>query len=209
MRIETFEVGPHPTNCYLIINEETNKTLIVDPGVTPEGLLKYVSEAGLVPEAILLTHGHYDHLGGVPEWLAAYPDLPVYAHEDEAAMLGNPQLNMTAWQRQDGVSITDYRKAADGEVLHLIGEDIRVLHLPGHTAGGCAYYFESKGRLFAGDTIFYHDVGRTDLPTGSTKQLLQSINDRLMALPDETVVFCGHGPATTIGEERAYNPYVR
>ena len=209
MRVEVFEVGPLPTNCYLIINEETKKTLIVDPGDTPQGLLRYVSEAGLLPEAILLTHGHYDHLCGVPEWLEAYPKLPVYAHEAEAAMLGDPNLNMTAWQRQGGVSIKDYRKVTDGEILKLIGEDIRVLHLPGHTAGGCAYYFEARGRLFAGDTVFYHDVGRTDLPTGSTMQLLQSLKGRLMALPDDTVVYCGHGPATTIGEERANNPYVR
>jgi glyoxylase-like metal-dependent hydrolase (beta-lactamase superfamily II) len=205
MKIERFVMGMVGTNCYLIINEETKQTVLVDPADCPKKLTDHIEEDGLQLEAILLTHGHYDHIMGIDALRAHYP-VPVYAHEAEEAVLTDPHANLS-----DMSSPYVYKDAVyvkDGQVLELAGCKFKVLHTPGHTPGGCCYYVEEDGILISGDTLFCNSVGRTDFPGGSMSQLVRGIKEKLMVLPDETQVLPGHMDLTNIGYERNYNPFL-
>lgn len=195
--------------CRLLIQQESNKTLIVDPGESAQ-VVQIIKQFGLNPEAILLTHGHLDHVGGVADLLKKYPELKVYGPsvEDE------PLLNTLAQQAQafgiesSGNFSTEYVK--DGQVLQLFDDaSFQVLFTPGHTPGGVCYYCKEENFVLVGDTLFAGSVGRTDFPGGSFPVLLNSIRTKLFTLPDDTEVFCGHGEDTTIGTEKATNPYTR
>ena len=206
MKIETFVIGMIGTNCYLVSNEETKECFLVDAaGESPE-LTAHIRQSGLSLKAILLTHGHFDHITGLDSLTKEF-DVPVYAHEKEEILLNDASYNASA---SYGMPFT-WKKAEyvrDGQTLEIAGTEIRVLHTPGHTTGGCCYYIEKEQALFSGDTLFCASVGRTDLPTGSESRLLRSISEKLMPLPDETKVYPGHMEETTIGYERNYNPYL-
>ncbi len=202
IRIKRYVLGHMYTNCYLIINEAAGQLAVADPAACPGDILKYVKDRGYEPVAILLTHGHFDHITGIAGWESAY-DIPVYAHEDEAALLADTSLNMS---ETFGRPVT-YDKACllkDREIINIAGIRIVVIHTPGHTAGSCCYYLEDERALISGDTLFYRSVGRTDFPTGDEGKLFGSIRGRLFTLPDEVTVYPGHGDMTTIGEEKAW-----
>ncbi len=206
LRVETYIVGPVQTNCYFAINDDTKEVLVIDPGASAEKLAEKIKEQGLKPAAILLTHGHFDHATGAEE-LAKLLQVKIYAEEKEKETLENPQLNLSGWQGSSLVFHADeYLK--DEQEIDLAGFHIRVLLTPGHTVGGCCFYFPYQNVIFSGDTLFQTSVGRTDFQKGSMSQLINGIREKLLPLPDETAVYTGHGEMTTIGTERMYNPYL-
>ena len=207
MKIEKFVLGSMGTNCYLLINEDTKELVVVDPATCPDYLVSHIKSNGYIPKAILLTHAHFDHVMGIDGWVKEF-DIPVYLHEDEKQILEDPRLNLS------GVFGTDYsyNKASclqDKQILELAGFKFKVIHTPGHTAGGCCYYEEAEAVLFSGDTLFCQSVGRSDFPTGSMSTLVRSIKEKLFCLPDDVMVYPGHNDLTSIADEKVYNPFVR
>lgn len=204
--IQSMVLGVVGTNCYLLINKETKETVIFDPGDDGERIARYIEREGLKPQAILLTHGHFDHIMGVPALTGAYP-VPVYIHEAEADVLESPELNACSMIGAR-ISLKADRLVKDGEELLLAGAKIRVLHTPGHTKGGASYYIEDMRVVICGDTLFEGSVGRTDLPTGSMGTLVRSIREKLFVLDDDVTALPGHGGSTTIGFEKQHNPWL-
>ena len=206
LKIQQYVVGSVSTNCYFAVNEDTKEVLIVDPGAAAKQLAEKVKEYELKPVAILLTHGHFDHASAASE-LSELLQVRVYAQEAELETLENPGLNLSGWEGKNSSYHADiYLK--DEQELNLAGFLIRILHTPGHTVGGCCYYFVEQSTLFSGDTLFEGSIGRTDFPKGSASQLIRSIKEKLMVLPDETAVYTGHGEMTSIGMERMNNPFL-
>ena len=207
MKVGKFVLGPVATNCYIGINEETKECFIVDPATCPPEFVSYIKNAGLTVKAVLLTHGHFDHIMGLDALLKEFP-VPVYAHEAERDVLESEQLNSSASMLGQPYSFSGADYVTNRQELRIAGFEILVIYTPGHTIGGCCYYIEKEKTLFSGDTLFHGSVGRTDLPTGSMGQLVSSVRDRLFVLPDDTKVYPGHMEETTIGYEKKYNPFI-
>lgn len=206
MKIEKFVIGYLSTNCYLLINEETKELAIVDPATCPDYLLSHVKSNGYIPKAILLTHGHFDHVMGIDGWLAEF-DIPVYHHEKETQMLAEPEWNLSTmlgrpYVFDKGIGLKD------GEILGVAGFKFQVIHTPGHTSGGCCYYEADEAILISGDTLFYRSVGRTDFPTGDAETLARSIKEKLFVLPDDVMVYPGHDSVTCIADEKRGNTFI-
>lgn len=206
MKIENFVVGGLGTNCYLLVHDETKEIIIVDPASFSRQMRDYVSENGYVPKAILLTHAHFDHTMGIDKCVEAY-NIPVYLYEEEEDLLRDPNLNLSS-KFGLGYSYDGALGLADNKEVELAGMRFQVIHTPGHTKGSCCYYFADDGVLISGDTLFAQSVGRTDFPTGSMSQLVRSIRERLMILPERVEVYPGHGETTTIGFEKGHNPFI-
>ena len=206
MKLERLIVGPVGTNCYLLMNEETKEVVLVDPGDQAQRIRNKIEEMGGHPAAVLLTHGHFDHILGIPELKDLYSDIDIYALEEENALLRDASMNCST---QIGIpcTIRADHMVRDGEKLSLAGMNIEVIATPGHTKGSCCYYLPEEKALFSGDTLFAESVGRTDLPTGSMGQLNRSIKKLFAMLPDETDVYPGHEYATSIEHEKRYNPF--
>ena len=205
MELRTCVVGQVMTNCYILKNTETDGIVIVDPGDAPGKISRVIDALQGKPEGILLTHGHFDHILAVQELCGKY-NIPVYACKEEEALLSDPSLSMA--MSGSGCVIKADRYLVDGETFTVAGFSFQVLHTPGHTAGSCCYYIPEEGVLFSGDTLFCGSVGRTDFPTGSTSEIIQSLYRLLRELPEETKVYPGHESETTIGYEKRYNPFV-
>lgn len=206
MKIETFVTGIISTNCYVVHNEDTKEAVIIDPAYYPKKMKAYIAEEGLEIRAILLTHGHFDHIMGIDAILEEFP-VPVFVHEDEEELINDIVLNESKTYT-NGYTFSKAEYIKDGQILEFAGYQFRVIHTPGHTSGGVCYYVESENTLFSGDTLFYASVGRTDFPTSSTSALIRSIREKLLILPDETVVYPGHMGATSIANEKKMNPYI-
>ena len=189
-------VGSVFTNCYFLKNKETEEMLIVDPGDNADRIEQKVLEMQGRPVAILLTHGHFDHILAAEEIKKKY-NIPIYACAKEEKTLQDPRINLTAFH------MSSYTLKAD---VYLT--DLQVVELAGHTLGSCCYYLKDEGVLFSGDTVFCGSVGRTDFPEGSTAAIVNSLHRLLEALPDDTEVYPGHDTSTTIGYEKRYNPFV-
>ncbi|HJD48456.1 MAG TPA: MBL fold metallo-hydrolase [Candidatus Mediterraneibacter norfolkensis] len=207
MKTDRFVVGPVGTNCYIVRNEETGECFVTDPGACPPELTGHIRREGLSVKAVLLTHGHFDHIMGLDDFLKEFP-VPVYVHEAEKDLLESAELNSSAGMLGKPYAFSGAEYITDRQVLYIAGFEIRVIYTPGHTAGGCCYYLPEEKVLFSGDTLFRASVGRMDLPTGSMSDLIRSVRDRLLVLPDETKVYPGHMEETTIGYEKKYNPFV-
>ncbi len=203
--IKSLILGMVGTNCYFIINKETKETLIIDPADDGLRLSRMLEQDKLKPVAILLTHGHFDHIMAVNDLKERY-GLPVYAHETEQDVLMNTALNMSGMIGQNYTSKADVL-LKDGEELCLAGFDIRVLHTPGHTKGSVCYYLADEGFLMSGDTLFCGSIGRTDFPTGSMSELIRSVREKLFVLPGEVKIYPGHQGVSSIGFEMQYNPF--
>lgn len=204
-RIKTCVLGQVSTNCYLIYNEATRKAVIVDPADNAAYILNKCRELGITPEAILLTHGHFDHILATDDIRRAFR-CKVYAGREEEAMLEDPSLNLSGSFGGDQMGFEADYLARDGEVLDLIGYRWKVIFTPGHTAGSVCYWVEKEAVLISGDTLFADSLGRTDLPTASSSAIVTSILEKLFVLPEDTMVYPGHGDPTTIGHEKQYNP---
>lgn len=206
LTVKQYVVGPVRTNCYFAINEQTKEMIIVDPGGQADVLVKQIEKLEVNPVAILLTHGHFDHVDAVAEMKAAY-GTNVYILETERKTLENPGVNLSGMMGVQEIYHADHF-LKDGEELELAGFRIIALHTPGHTVGSACYYLPEEMTLFSGDTLFCESVGRSDFPGGSASALIQSIREKLMELPDSVKVCPGHESETTIGNERMNNPFL-
>ena len=203
--MQSMVLGVVGTNCYLLINKETKETIIFDPGDEGKRIISYMDREGLKPVAVLLTHGHFDHIMGAPD-LKKHYGIFVYAHELEQEVLASEALNACAMIGTH-IRMEADRLVKDGDVLELAGARIRVIFTPGHTQGGVSYYIEDMHAVVCGDTLFEGSVGRTDLPTGSMGTLIRSIREKLYTLEDDVTALPGHGGQTTIGWEKKHNPF--
>ena len=201
----TVQVGPYEVNCSIL--SDCGKAWIVDPGQEAERIADLLTRKGLEPAAILLTHAHFDHIGGIPGLLAKIPGLPVFIGELDEPVLVHPMNQMPpdypAVKKPTGLRAIP----ANERSTTLEGLDVEIVQTPGHTPGGVCYYFPNERLLLSGDTLFAGSVGRTDLPGGDMPTLIASLK-RLTTLPDDTLVIPGHGPHTTIGAETRDNPFL-
>ena len=206
LEIKTYMVSAFSTNCYFVINQDSKETLVIDPGDQAQMLSQRIRDQKLIPVGVLLTHGHLDHAGAARE-LAKEFGIEIYAHEAEKKTLADPRMNLTAsFGASESYDADVFLK--DGEELQLLDSRICVLFTPGHTPGGCCYYFPEHHLLFSGDTLFCESVGRTDFPGGSSSVLVRSIQEKLLCLPDDTRVYPGHMGETMMKTEKMYNPFL-
>ncbi|MDY6351825.1 MAG: MBL fold metallo-hydrolase [Lachnospiraceae bacterium] len=212
MRMLHYVVGPIATNCYIPVSDD-DLGIVIDPGDSGRKIGQELVKNNVRPQAILLTHGHIDHVSGVGDLKDFFAekgiDIPVYIMEDELETLRDPEINLSAYmgQKSEDFSglVTDTLEADEERTI--ADFTFRTIPTPGHTPGGCSYYFPEQKWLFSGDTLFCASAGRTDFKGSSTSQLVHSLNDRLFKLPDDVVVYPGHDRGTTIGFEKAGNPY--
>lgn len=203
--IQPLTLGDYQTNSYLIYREKPGDAIVIDAGADSQDLVAEADALGLTVKHLLLTHGHVDHIAGVQAILDRY-QAKLYCLEAELPLLADPNKNLSLYTEKYLKFDKVDQSFADGEVIDLLGFSIKVIHTPGHTAGSGCYLINEK--LFAGDTLFAESYGRFDLPTGNSRALVASIRDKLFTLPDSTIVYPGHGPGTTIGNERTHNPIV-
>ncbi len=197
-------LGALSTNVYFLINRETREVLLVDPADNADYILEQCRLRDYHLKAILLTHGHFDHIFAAAQ-LREKTGVPIYAHEEEVKLLGSANMNRSqVWAT--GITLQADVLLRDKQEIQLAGFIIRVLHTPGHTGGSCCYYFPEEDVLISGDTLFFESYGRTDLETGSTSAIMRSLKEVLFRLPDETEVYPGHMDATDIAHEKKYNP---
>lgn len=204
--IESMVVGSVGTNCYIVHRKEDDRCVVIDPGDSGERIGSYIRQHGLVLEDILLTHGHFDHVLGVPG-LVADAGGRVCAYEGERELLSDAGLNVSGMTGRP-VSIEADVVFRDGQKFESAGMEFQVIHTPGHTKGSCCYYIEKEKVLFCGDTLFFESVGRCDLPTGNERELIRSLREKILTLPQDVQAFTGHGPATQIGYESENNPFI-
>ncbi len=204
--IETISVGPLETNCYVVAAGAGTSAAVIDPGDDVDKILKVVNGNGLKVTHIINTHGHYDHIGA-DSALAATTGAKIYIHSLDASMIKDPQSNLSLFLNSDYEMNDEVVKISDGEELVVGGLKLKIIHTPGHTPGGISLFLH--GRLFVGDLIFSGSVGRTDLEGGDFSALMSSISKIILEYPDDTIIYPGHGPATTIGAEKQNNPYIK
>ena len=208
MILESFPVGPLQCNCTILGDEQTGEAIVIDPGEEVGRIQKRLAAHGLRLKQILVTHGHIDHVGGALK-LKRLTGAPIYLNEGDLEQLALMQEQATWLCVETPETAPPDESLADGMTVGLAAYPAQVLHTPGHTQGSVSLLFAPLKLLVAGDTLFAGSIGRTDLPGGNYEQIIDSIHTRLLALPDETKVVPGHGPASTIGAERRSNPFLR
>ena len=203
-----FPVGPLQCNCSVIGDEQTHEAMVIDPGDQIQDIIKILQAENLTLKQIVVTHGHIDHVGGAMK-LKAATGAPILMNQKDEALLKMLDVQ-AAWigMRPPGAVHVDDALAA-GRVLQIGNISSSVMHTPGHTEGSICLYFPKERTLVAGDTLFAGSIGRTDLPGGSYDKIIRSLHTQLLKLPDDTQVVPGHGPLTTIGEERESNPFLQ
>lgn len=206
MKITNFLSGPLSVNCYVVSDEATKKSFIVDPGGHNEDMINHIKENNLDIEYIILTHGHGDHIGGVPSCRKEYPKAKLVACVHEKPMLDNSRLNMSSLTGGEPLSLDVDLYVSDDDTMKVGDMNLEFLHTPGHTPGGMCIVVENV--VFSGDTLFQQSIGRTDLNNGSFAAIKESIENKLYTLPDDTIVLPGHMGQTTIGYEKRNNPFV-
>jgi hydroxyacylglutathione hydrolase len=204
---EVLPVGMLQCNCSVFGDEQTREGLVVDPGDDIEAVLAIVRKHGLTVKAIVITHAHIDHIGGAQKMKAA-TGAPVYMNPNDAELAGMLDMQAAWLGMLPPERVEVDTPAKDGDRLLVGATEVHVLHTPGHTQGSISLWLPSEGKLVAGDTLFRDSIGRTDLPGGDGRQILRSIEEKLLSLPEETVVIPGHGANTTIGREKQFNPFV-
>jgi glyoxylase-like metal-dependent hydrolase (beta-lactamase superfamily II) len=209
LQIHTIVSMPFGENTYVVWRPGRTDALVIDPGLEPDLILAFLAEQGLTPAAILNTHGHADHIGGNEALKAAFPAAPLVIGHGDAGMLTDANANLSAPFGMPIVSPPADRTVREGDVLDLAGIALEVLDIPGHSPGHVVFVHRTTPvHVFGGDVLFRGSVGRTDFPGGSSNQLFSGIRAKLYALADDTVVYPGHGPVTTVGNEKRTNPFV-
>lgn len=209
MKIQVLTVGMLQEHTYILSDENTKVAVIVDPGAEAGRIAEFVKQEGLTVKKILLTHGHFDHIGAVPELREAL-GCSVVAHEEAPMYLQNPDNNLSSVFSRIAITFEADEYVPTGAEVTVEGSDelkFKVIFAPGHTADGSAFYHETSKTAFVGDIIFRDSIGRTDNPGGNAVQLLTSIQREIFTLPEEVVLYPGHGPSTTVGYEKRNNPY--
>lgn len=200
-------VGPIGNNCFFLINETIKEGFLVDPGFEPERIEAMVKKDNARPVAILITHGHFDHINQA-RTVADALKVPIFAPAGDVSLYKDCHSNLSQMMGEQAVTLRPDRLLKNGEVLTLAGVKVHCLSTPGHTPGGMSYYVPQAKLVFTGDTLFYESVGRTDFPGGSMSQLVRSVKDVLFKLPDDTQVLPGHGELSDIAHEKESNPIV-
>ena len=210
MIIDTIVLGDFQANCYCVrTNEQAKVCLLIDPGLNPEPLVHFLRRNELRPEAIVLTHGHADHIGGVETVRRYWPDVTVAISKEDAEMLTSPTLNLSILAEvMVQARPAEVCFAAQQRYYEAAGMRFEIIHTPGHTPGGICLYCSDAGVLFCGDTLFAGSVGRSDFPGGDHALLIDRIKHKLLILPDTTRVYPGHGPSTTLRTEKRHNPFL-
>lgn len=193
-------LGPIRTNCYVVYREGNHDAVIIDPGDEPFEVERRLTEWKLNPAAILLTHGHFDHIGAV-KTLKTHFGIDIYAYRDEKQIL-TTDMNLGRMMGGESIRVEADHYLTDGFIINIADMKFKLIHTPGHTVGSCCYLMEEEKLLFSGDTLFYHSHGRTDFPTGSQSAIIRSIVDKLLVLEEDIVVYPGHEEDTTIGSEK-------
>ena len=207
--IQQFPLGPLQTNCYFLGCTTTMQAAVIDPAWDGTAVAKHIADAGYTVTHILLTHSHFDHIGGLAELSAALPDVPIYAHSDMLPMLRLGPESAARFGLTMEPAPEPTNMMVEGDEISVGELKLEVLFTPGHAPGHVSFYIPEHSVIFDGDVLFQGSIGRTDLPGGDFTMLMDSIRDKLMVLPDETNVLSGHGGATTIGQERQHNPFLQ
>ena len=205
MMLAKLVVGPLQVNCFILADEKTKEAVVIDPGDDAQEILKIISDKGLKVKYLVSTHGHFDHVGANMA-LKEATGAELLIHEGDAQLMASATMQSRAFGMNSASSPQADRYVKHGDVINAGEIALKVLHTPGHSQGGISLL--EQGMVFTGDSLFAGSIGRTDLPGGDLTTLLRSIKTNLMTLPDDTKVFCGHGPASTIGEERRENPFL-
>ncbi len=207
MNLKTFVTGPIQVNTYLLTDEKTKEAILIDVGGSFEEIKNYIDNNKYNLKFVLNTHGHFDHVLGEIELQEKHPEIPVYMNKNDLAHLSRlpDDIKMMGYNRQTEKLKPD-AFIDENSCLYIGEEKIKILYTPGHSKGSLSYYIDNK--LFSGDALFQRSIGRTDLFDGDYDELITSIRTKLLTLPDETIVYPGHGPKTTIREEKKYNPYL-
>lgn len=208
MEIKILPLGPLQTNCYIAVCPQSRSAAVIDPAWNGEGIFQYLQDDRLKLKAILLTHAHFDHLAGAAA-LKRLSGVPVWAHPDSKESMRNARQHALAWGFQIEPAPEADGELAEGQLIEVGSLKLKVLYTPGHAAGHVCFHESSAQALFDGDVLFAGGIGRTDFPGGDYQVLMHSIKEKLLTLPDETAVYSGHGPATTIGNEKRWNPFLR
>lgn len=206
MKVYPLGLGMYGTNCYILSFE--GRAVIIDPAENPERIFQHLNANNLEPEAIFITHGHFDHIGAVNE-VATKFNIPVYAHQKEQEYFEKAEINQSTMLRKllRLKSDLQYRYVEDNEVIKCLGTEAVAKHVPGHTPGSLCYYFAKEQVVFTGDTLFKGSIGRTDFKYGNHQQLISALKEKILTLPPETIVYPGHNSCTTILDELNKNPF--
>ena len=199
MKIKKIVVGPIDANCYIITTDE--KLYVIDPGADADQVISQLKKENKPLDAILLTHGHIDHISAVKEVSETFDNAPVYLHKDDHVLYLSPNNCMRPFFPPISnplMPVTDIKS-----------EDFEIIHTPGHSPGSVCYYFANDGILFSGDTLFSESIGRTDLPGGSHDKILSSIKEKILILPEDTKVYPGHGSSSSVKNEKKHNPFLK
>jgi len=206
LQVEMLIVGPLASNCYIIWDDKNRTAAIIDPGEDAKDIIKKVDELDIEINYILATHGHFDHVGAVAQ-LKREIDVEFLAHKGDFFFIEDGKNAARRWGFIIDQPPKPDRFIEDGDIIKIGEHELKVLHTPGHSPGGVSFLHNEM--VFCGDTLFQGSIGRTDFRMGSFEELKQSIKSRLYTLPDSTIVYTGHGPSTTIGTEKMFNPFVR
>ncbi|MCT4661297.1 MAG: MBL fold metallo-hydrolase [Tissierellales bacterium] len=206
IQIQALKVGLMMANCYIIYDDETLESLVVDPGGNPETIEEFVNNRNLKVQKILLTHGHGDHIGGV-KGLAEALDVPVWVHEDDRELMESAEKNLSIMLHLGEITYDANVYFNEKTNLEFAGRRVKIIHTPGHTEGSSSFLIEKD--LFVGDTLFFRSVGRTDLYAGNLEKLENSIKNKIYSLEEDVVIYPGHGPKTNVKDEKEQNRYVK
>ena len=205
MKVKKVVVGIFEVNCYILWDEKDKEAIVVDPGEEGERIIEVIRKDSLKIRSIVNTHTHIDHIGA-NDFLREKTEAPLLAHSADVSLLQSAELNLSALTEKDRSFGLPDRVLEEGDEIRVGGFSLRILHTPGHTPGSICLYGDNK--LFSGDTLFAGGIGRTDLAGGNLRELQKSIKDKILTLPDEVVVYPGHGPSTTVGKERKCNLFI-
>lgn len=206
MKIERLPVGIYAANCYLVYCDDTKDALVIDPGGDSDEILDRIENLGLRVKYIILTHGHGDHIGGLLD-VKNKTGAPILIHEKDEEYLKDSKKNLSSMMSLGNVELEADRLLKDGDKLTLGKNTVEIIYTPGHTPGGISIKIDNC--IFTGDTLFAGSVGRTDFAGGSYEEIIRSVNERLIIYPDDTIIYPGHGPSSTIGREKNSNPFVK